>query len=98
VITLIVIALTKDDAQLRGIVDNTALQAENDPLYHAIQRLWKGERDWNILSEGLHREESLLLLRVLESLEQQQRKKKSVVNSCVRLFAKLWRRRRPAVF
>jgi hypothetical protein len=33
-----------------------------------VQRIWKGERDWQALTEGLDSQDSLLLLRVLETL------------------------------
>jgi hypothetical protein len=34
----------------------------------AVRRIWKGERDWQGLAEGLDLQSSLLILRVLETL------------------------------
>lgn len=36
----------------------------------STRRIWSGERDWDALAEGVDRQDALLILRVLETIEQ----------------------------
>jgi hypothetical protein len=43
-------------------------EAKDWHITTATQRIWAGERDWHLLAEDLDRQEALLILRVLETL------------------------------
>jgi len=65
-----IVAATRGDAQARAKV-TAALPAFEENGYHiseGVQRIWQGEREWQVLAEGLDGPDSLLLLRVLETL------------------------------
>jgi tetratricopeptide (TPR) repeat protein len=46
------------------------LEAKGWHISQTLQRIWTGERDWHVLSEGLDDQDALLVLRVLEVLTQ----------------------------
>ncbi len=58
------------DAETRAAVEAALPQLEASGFQGtaALERLWAGERDWHALTEELDRQESLLVLRVLETL------------------------------
>lgn len=63
---------TQGDAQMRVQVEAALPQWENQgwQISTAVQQIWKGERDWHALAEGMDRNSALLILRVLEILAQ----------------------------
>ena len=69
-----VAAAAKGDAQARNKVEAALpeFEAHGWHIAAATQRIWAGERDWHSLAEDLDREEALLILRVLETLQEQQ--------------------------
>jgi tetratricopeptide (TPR) repeat protein len=58
--------------EARAAVEAELPEAEANgwPITSALHRIWAGERDWHALAEDLGWEESLLVLRVLETLEE----------------------------
>ena len=67
-------AAAKGDTQARKKVE-AALpegEAEGWHIAAATQRIWAGERDWHSLVEDLKAPSALLVLRVLETLQEQQ--------------------------
>ena len=67
-------AAAKGDTRARANVE-TALpdgEAKGWHITAATQRIWAGERDWHSLVEDVDRNSALLVLRVLETLQEQQ--------------------------
>jgi tetratricopeptide (TPR) repeat protein len=65
-----IVAAARGDTQAQATVE-AALPKLEERGWHvsdAVQRIWKGERDWQVLAEGLDRGSALLVLRVLETL------------------------------
>lgn len=60
------------DQKQRTAVEETLPQIEQAGWHigAAVQSIWAGERDWHTLAEDLDRDDALLILRVLETLEQ----------------------------
>jgi tetratricopeptide (TPR) repeat protein len=67
-----VVAGAKGDRQARERVeaDLPKLEARGWHIVDATQRIWAGERDWHSLVEGLDRQDALLVLRMLETIDQ----------------------------
>ena len=65
-------AAAQGDAHAREAVEAALPQLEENGWHisAAIQRIWLGERDWDALAEGLDRQDALLILQVLETIEQ----------------------------
>ncbi len=65
-------AAAQGDAHAREAVEAKLPQLEKGgwKIAAATRRIWSGERDWHSLAEGLDRQDALLILRVLESIEQ----------------------------
>lgn len=66
-----VVAVARGDAAARAAVEQIFPQMQAGAwgkVPAAIQRLWAGERDWHALCEDLDGQQSLLILRVLETL------------------------------
>src|SRR5205085_799475 len=65
-------AAAKGDERVRGVAkaDLPGLEARGWYIATAARRIWAGERDWRSLTEYLHRDEALLVLRVLETIAQ----------------------------
>lgn len=63
-------AAARGDAQARAEVEAVLRQLEDDgwKIGTAVQRIWAGERDWQVLAEDLDSQDALLILRVLETL------------------------------
>ena len=62
-----VAAVARGDASLRERVEEalTELEANGWYLKGAVQRLWAGERDVQVLTEGLDEQDAALVVRVL---------------------------------
>ncbi len=67
-------AAAKGDAQARKKVEVALpeFEAKGWHIAAATQRIWVGERDWHSLVEDVDRYSALLVLRVLETLQEQQ--------------------------
>jgi tetratricopeptide (TPR) repeat protein len=65
-----IVAAARGDAQAQAAVEAELPKLEEQGCHvsNAVQRIWKGERDWQVLAEGLDPLSALLLLRVLETL------------------------------
>ena len=65
-----IVAAVRGDTQSQAAVEAKLPQLEERGWHvsEAVHGLWKGERDWQVLAEGLDPEEALLVLRVLETL------------------------------
>ncbi len=65
-------AAAQGDAQVREDVEARLpqLEASGWKIADPTRRIWSGERDWQSLAEGLDRQDALLILRVLETIEQ----------------------------
>jgi tetratricopeptide (TPR) repeat protein len=50
------------------------LEANGWRITSALHRIWEGERDWHALAEGMDRQDALLVLRVLETIEDMKKK------------------------
>ena len=63
---------SQGNVQVREAVDAKLpqLEASGWKITVATQRIWSGERDWQSLAKGLDRQDALLILRVLETIEQ----------------------------
>ena len=64
----------KGNAEARAKVEARLPKLEQNgwKIAAATQRIWAGERDWHTLVENLDGDEALLVLRVLETLQEQQ--------------------------
>jgi len=65
-----IVAAARGDTQAQSAVavELPHLEELGWHVSDAVQRIWQGERDWQVLAEGLGRRSALLLLRVLETL------------------------------
>lgn len=54
-------------AEIAALLPTLALKGW--PIGAALERIYQGERDWQLLTEDLNRKSALLILRILESLE-----------------------------
>ncbi len=63
-------AAAREDAQAQAAVEGELPQLEELGWHvsDVVQRIWKGERDWQVLAKGLDSQDALLILRVLETL------------------------------
>jgi tetratricopeptide (TPR) repeat protein len=63
-------AAARGDTQAQAMVEAELpeLEERGRHVSEAVQRIWKGERDWQALAEGLGPKSALLILRVLETL------------------------------
>ncbi len=64
------VVAARGDAQAQAAIAAALSQLEEQGVHvsDAVQRIWQGEHDWQVLAEGLDRGSALLLLRVLETL------------------------------
>ena len=71
-------AAAKGVAQVRAKVEVILpeFEAKGWHIADATQRIWAGERDWHSLIEDVDRSSALLVLRVLETLQEQQEETK----------------------
>jgi len=68
-----IVAVAQGDASQRDEIEEvlTELEAQGWHLKVAVQRLWAGERDAEVLTAGLDEQDALLVLRILEILAAQ---------------------------
>src|SRR5205823_3765953 len=67
-------AAARGDAQAQAAAETRlpALEANGWRIAAATRRIWAGERDWHALTDGLDRQDALLVRRVLETLAEAQ--------------------------
>jgi tetratricopeptide (TPR) repeat protein len=65
-------AVARGDMQAKEAIEEALPELEENgwKVADATRRIWTGERDWHALAEGLDRQDALLVLRVLETIEQ----------------------------
>ena len=67
-----IVAAARGDAEARKSIEEVLPKLEENGWHisQAVQRIWAGERDWPTLVEDMGRQQALLILRVLETLQQ----------------------------
>lgn len=66
-----IVAAARGDAEARKNVEEELPEYEEDGWHisHVVQRIWAGEQDWSTLVGDMSKDEALLILRVLETLQ-----------------------------
>ena len=69
-----IVAASRGDDRVRAAVEAALPQLEaNDwRIAAAVRRFWAGEHDWHALAQDLDNQDALLVLRVLETMAEQQ--------------------------